>query len=147
MMTALLENSLTFSYERCLANFHLKNFPSPTSVRILWYWCCNTSATAAAFKREKCRRKWAVQSLVHRLTSICAITSLDMWFHVFGCLQAGQLHWGTGAADTNDHPQGSFSSGGSKEEMRVWGGTKSCGYNESLKKVLGVRLQPGGKST
>lgn len=29
----------------------------------------------------------------------------------------------------------------------MWGGTKSCGYNESLKKVLGVRLQPGGEST
>lgn len=144
MMTALLEHSLTFSYKHCLANFHLKNFPSPTS---LWYWCCNTSVTAAAFKREKCRRKWAVQSLVHRLTSICAITSPDMWFHVSGCLQAGQLHWGKGAADTNDHPQGSFSSGGSKEKMRVWGGTKSYGYNESLKKVLGVRLQPGGEST
>lgn len=86
----------SFSYWCCLASFHLKNFLCPTSVRILRYWRCNTSAVAAAFKKEKWRRKWAVPSLVHRLTSICAITPLDMWFHVSGCLQAGQLHWETG---------------------------------------------------
>lgn len=67
-----------------------------------------------------------------------------MWFHVSGCLQAGQLRRGAGAAGTNDHLQGPLSSGGGKEEMKVWGGTESFGHNESLKKMLGVPLQPGG---